>query len=222
MLGSGVYILSEISKLTKIHPARVRSWFLDRSDGAGHGPIFKSDYGEIQGDHAFSFHDLIDVLIAGQFRDKYKVPMSIVRKAHSVLQKELKTTHPFCHGDLFTDGRRIFNIAASKIGNTILSDVVSRQQFFIHVKEELDHIDYDVITQLADKWRIARGVVIDPAVNMGKPVIENTGTATYIISMQYRANNNNSNLISDLYGISEEDVINAVKFENWFSDKQVA
>ena len=222
MLGNGIYVLAEISRLTQLHPSRVRSWFKERPDGSGHGPIFQSDYPPVRGDYAFSFYDLIDVLVAGQFRDKHNVPMSIVRKAHHILQEELNTKHPFCHSNLYTDGKRIFNLAASKIGSTILSDVLSHQQFFLHIKEQLNHIDYNEITKLAAKWRISPGVVVDPSVNMGKPVIENTGTATHIITRQYEANSNNLELVADLYGISENDVLNAVKFEGWYTGKLVA
>ncbi len=88
MLGQGSYILAEVSKLTQIHPSRVRSWFKQRSDGTGFGPIFNSDYPPVHGDYAVSFLDLIDVLVAGQLRDRYNVPMNIVRHAHTLLQKD--------------------------------------------------------------------------------------------------------------------------------------
>lgn len=222
MLGQGAYILAEVSRLTQIHPSRVRWWFKHRPDHAGRGPIFDSDYPSAGGDYAVSFLDLIDVLVAGQFRDQYHVPMRIVRCAHSVLQGELKTKHPFCHSDLYTDGRRIFRLAAAKVGNEKLSDVISHQQFFLHIREKLDHIDYSEITKLAHRWRIAQGVVLDPAISMGKPTIVNTGITTYVIGNQYRANSKDSVLVADLYGISEGDVVNAVDFEKKYGGRHAA
>lgn len=221
MLGQGVYKLAEVSKLTRMSQSRVRSWFKQRSDGLGYGPIFASDYQSVGGDYAVSFLDLIDVLIAGQFRD-YDVSMRTVRRAHSLLQNELETKHPFCHSRLYTDGKSIFLLAANKLGEDKLREVISHQQFFLYIMEKLEQIDYSEITNLAYRWRIAQGVVIDPSVSMGKPTIENTGVATYVIANQYHANMKNSALVADLYEISETDVANAVKFENWYRQRLVA
>jgi len=222
MLGQGIYILSEVARLTELHPIRVRSWFKGRSDRHGRGPVFASDYRIVDGDFAVSFLDLIDVLIAGQFRDRYDVPMRIVRLAHQELQKELKTKHPFCLSNLFTDRKRIFIDVANEIDEEQLRDVVSQQQFFLHIKEKLDHIDYSEINNLARRWRIAEGVVIDPSISMGKPTIENTGVTTYVISNQYYANNKNADLVADLYGLSEKDIANAVHFEKLYGVRVAA
>ncbi len=222
MIGQGVYTVAEVSRLTEMNPSRVRSWFKHRSDSAGHVPIFESDYQPVDGDYAVSFYDLIDVLVAGQFRDKHNVPMRIVRRAHSLLQKELKTEHPFCHIDLYTDGKHIFQYAATNLGEVRLSDVISHQQFFLHIKEKLSHIEYSKETMLAFRWRIANGIVINPAISMGKPTIEKTGITTYVIANQYYANMEKSALVADLYEISEDDVINAVKFEEIYGQRRVA
>lgn len=222
MLGQGVYTVAEVSRLTDLHPNRVRSWFKRRSDGSGHGPVFESDYQPVDGDYAVSFYDLIDVLVAGAFRDQFHVPMQVVRRAHNLLQKQLCTTHPFCHNNLYTDGKNIFLCAANDLDEEVLSEVVSRQQFFLHIKERLHHIDYNEITKLARRWNIAKGVVIDPLVSMGKPTVENSGVTTYVIANQYEANGRDDVLVADLYGISQDDVANAVTFERWYRRRYAA
>jgi uncharacterized protein (DUF433 family) len=222
MLGEGVYIVSEIARLTEMNPARVRSWFKPRSDGLGRGPVFESDYAIADGDFAVSFLDLIDVLVVGQFRDRYRIPMSTIRKAYTLLQQELSVKHPFCHGELYTDGKRIFHCIANKAGDPKLSEVISHQQFFLYIKQALDHIEYSPITQLAKRWRIAKGVVIDPTISMGKPTIADTGLTTFVAANQYHANSGDSALVADLFCISEQDVMNAVQFEKWYRDRQAA
>jgi len=222
MLGQGVYTVAEVSRLTELHPARVRTWFKCRSDDAGRGPIFQSDYQSVDNDYAVSFYDLIDVLVAGQFRVRHNVPMRIVRRAHTLLQTELNVEHPFCHSDLYTDGKRIFQYAATSLGVEILSDVISHQQFFLHIKEKLSHIEYSEITKLALRWRIAKGIVVDPLISMGKPTIEKTAVTTFVIANQYYANMKNSALVADLYEVNESDVVNAVKFEQRYGRRSVA
>lgn len=222
MLGQGVYTVAEVSRLTGLHPSRVRSWFKQRSDGSGYSPVFRSDYQPVDGDYAVSFFDLIDVLIAGAFRDQFHVPMHVVRRTHRLLREQLDVEHPFCHSDLYTDGKRIFLSAASELSEQTLHEVISRQQFFLHIKEKLHHIDYNEITKLAHRWRIAGGVVVDPSICMGKPTVANTGITTYVIANQYHANDDNAGLIADLYGISEKDVANAVTFEDWYRHRNAA
>ena len=222
MIGQGVYTVAEVSRLTEMHPSTVRTWLKHRSDDVGRGPVFQSDYQSVDDDYAVSFLDLIDVLIAGQFRVRHNVPMRIVRRAHTLLQKDLNTEHPFCHSDLYTDGKRIFLAAANRLGEERLSDVVSRQQFFLHIKEKLEHIEYSKITKLARRWRIANGIVVDPSISMGKPTIQNTGVTTYVIANQYYANMKNAALVADLYEVNENDVVNAVKFEHRYGRRHVA
>jgi len=222
MIGLGIYTLAEVSRLTEVHPSTVRTWFKGRSDRAGSGAVFRSDYQPIGDDYAVSFLDLIDVLVAGQFRFRYKVPMRVVRRAHELLQDDLNTNHPFCHANLHTDGKRIFRSVADRLGEENLSDVVSRQQFFLHIKEKLDHIDYSEITKLAHRWRIANGIVVDPSICMGKPIVEHTGITSYVVASQYYANMKDAALVADLYKLSENDVINAVKFEQRHGRRHVA
>jgi uncharacterized protein (DUF433 family) len=222
MIGEGTYTLAEVSRFTEVHPSTVRTWFKGRPDGAARGSVFQSDYQPVGRDYAVSFLDMIDVLVAGQLRLRYQVPMWMVRRAHKVLQNELGTKHPFCHSDLYTDGRRIFISAASTLGEEKLHDVVSHQQFFVHIKEKLDRIVYSESTKLARQWRLAKGVILDPSISMGKPIIENTGVTTYVIANQYFANKEDAALVADLYEVTEKDIFNAVKFERIYGRRHVA
>jgi uncharacterized protein (DUF433 family) len=222
VLGEGMYILAEVARLTRMHPNRVKSWFKPHVDGSGYGPIFASDYEAVGSDYAVSFFDLIDVLIAGQFRDHHKVPMRVVRRAHKLLSKQLGTKHPFCHSKLYTDGESIFLYTANELNEATLREVVSQQQFFLHIREKLSEIEYCDKTEMARRWNIGTGVVVDPAVCMGKPVVARTGVATHIIANQFYANRKDSALVADLYGISETDVANAVKFEGWYRGRDAA
>ncbi len=212
MLGQGIYTLAEVARLTELNPSRVRSWFKQRLDGSGPGPLMRGDYEAVEGDFAISFLDLIDVLMAGQFRN-HGVSMHVVRKAYNALSLELKTAHPFCHKGLLTDGKKIFYHTSETVGDEKLREVVSSQLFFTHIKEHLNQVEYDSLTSLINRWHIANGITVDPAISMGKPTIEGTGITTYVINAQYHANKQNGSLIADLYDITEKDVDHAVAFE---------
>ena len=211
-LGCGIYRLSEIARYTGVHPSTVRSWFKGRSDKTGGGPVFQSDFVCIEGTYSASFFDLVDVLIAAQFR-KCGVRMRVIRAAHVHLQKELVCKHPFCHRDLYTDGRKIIILAANDVGDKTLSEVVSGQRLFLQIEKHLKRIEYSHPTRFAERWRVSDGVVIDPAVSRGKPCIAGTGITTFVIRNFYFANGQDPEFVADLYDLDKQDVINAVNFE---------
>jgi len=220
-LGAGAYRLSEVARYTEVNFGRVWSWFRERHDRENHDPVFHSDYDPVEGDFAVSFLDMIDVSVAAQLREE-GVKMSIVRRSKAILSRDLSTQHPFSHSDIYTDGQRVFVFAADQIGDETLSEVISHQQFFLRIRERLTHIEYSKVTKLAARWRIARGVVIDPRVALGKPVVANTGTTTFVLANCYWANDQDAGVAADLFNVSEEDVVNAVSFEQRFGGRRAA
>ena len=107
MLGRGVYTFAEAAKLTGLKTARVKEWFRGCPDGSSRRPVLRSDYAPVDKDYAISFHDLIDVYVAGQLRE-HGVSLQTVRKAYGWMQTDLATPHPFCRQELLSDGKEIF------------------------------------------------------------------------------------------------------------------
>ena len=206
MMGKGVYTLNEAARYTGVPLATLRSWFKPRTDRRRHDPIFQSDYAPIEGDYAVSFLNLIEVYVARFFRQEGVKP-PVIRRARDILADELSTLYPFAHADLCTDGSRIIR----KTGESQLVDVISKQHFFKQMR--LGTITYNNLTRLADAWHIREGVIINPEVAFGHPVVERTGITTFVLANQYHANCENASLVADLYGVGESDVLNAVRFE---------
>src|SRR5262245_26482350 len=95
VLGRGVYTIPQAASLVGLTRRRVREWFRGRRSDPGHRPVFQSDYKPIDTFFAISFHDLIDVYVAGQLRES-GVSLPTVRRVYDRLARELKTAHPFC------------------------------------------------------------------------------------------------------------------------------
>jgi uncharacterized protein (DUF433 family) len=203
----GVYTLSEAARYTGVPPTTLRSWFLQRTDGRGNGPLFQPDHPVVDGDFAISFVNLIEAYTASFFR-KNKVKPRYIRRAHEILKEKWGIAHPFASEDLRTDGRSI--IAAT---DTSLTDVIDKQLVFESARPYLLRIDYDPATQLASNWNIAKGIVINPNMGFGKPVIESAGVSTLIVAHQYIANRRDAGVVARLFGISPVSVINAYEFE---------
>lgn len=219
-VGQGIYSVPEASRYTQLHPQRIRAW-LRRAESETAARFLNPEFP--RGDtYLLSFLDLIDVLVAGQFR-KHGVSMPVVRDAYAILAQELRTSHPFCHGRLCSDGRDIFLFAAREIDDPTLSSVMTGQHVFPRILDDyLRFVDYDETTELAERWRISRGVVIDPDIGFGKPVVESTGTTTYILANAFAANDEEAGLVADLFAVSPNDVMNAVAFERRIREPRAA
>lgn len=204
-LGRGVYSLPEVAALVKKPYRTVHSWF--KSIG-----VLTSDYSQVDDKFAVSFFDLIDTLVAARFRE-VGVPMHEVRRAYAKLSVRLGTAHPFCHRGLYATGRRVIVDVAENIGSVKLQDAVSNQGWLSELKECLHSVSYSNLTRLAERWNIARGVVVDPSLALGQPVIQGTGVTTFVASRAYYANGKDAAFVARLYGLTSTQVKNAVNFE---------
>jgi uncharacterized protein (DUF433 family) len=209
MLDQGVYTLAEASKYTGINPVRLRNWFRERSDEAGRGPIFKSDYAMVGDDFAISFLNMIESYVVSQFRVNKMVKPSHIRKVHRLLQDKMGTAHPFAHADLRVASPRI----VENDGDATLSDVLSGQIFLDHVRPFVKPILYGITTKMAESWDVHAGVTINPKIGFGKPTVAKTGVSTLIIARQFVANGMDAALVARLYRITAEGVQSAYDYE---------
>ena len=93
-------------------------------------------------------------------------------------------------------------------------DVLSRQRVYPEVLLPfLQRIEYDEATKMARRWLIADQVVIDPAIGLGKPIIDGIGIATAVLAALYEANDQNAELVADWFRAHPKHVIAAVDFE---------
>jgi uncharacterized protein (DUF433 family) len=214
ILGHGVYGLAEAARLTRLPVSKVREWFTGRSTDHGLLPVFSSDYESVGVDRAISFLDLIELFIAGRLREQ-GVSLQSLRKVRAQLQRDLATPHPFCRREVLSDGKKVFVLGLDRDGQEEMIEVLTRQRVFAEILLPfLKRIDYDAITQLASKWSIADRIVIDPALCLGKPIVEEVGIRTRILASAFEANGNDSEHVADWYGVLAVHVLAAVEFES--------
>lgn len=212
------YIMADVSRYTGAPASTVRAWFKGGSDRE---PVLRSGGRAKGGDFAISFHGMIDMLVAQQFR-QFGVTLAETRRAYDVLRTKLGTEHPFCHRELYTDGRRIIAAAWEEAGAADLAEVVSGQGLIPQLRSCLARIEYCDAAQMAERWLIAQGVVIDPSVGYGRPVISRTAVSAHLIARQYEANDGNREVVADLFNVTVEDVENAVRFNGEFGRRDAA
>ncbi len=213
ILGNGVYSYKEAARLTGLKPTRVYEWFRGRPTKPGRPAVFAGDYAPVEGNYAISFLDLIDVLVAGHLRN-HGVKLQVVCKAYKRLQRDLGTTHPFCHKKLATDGTVVLIESVDGAGSKEFADVLTGQGIFKSIIEPfLKTIDYDNLKLLASRWRIRKGVVIDPGRCFGAPIVAAAGVPTGILANSYEANSRNAEQVAEFYNVDPDDVFVAVNFE---------
>jgi uncharacterized protein (DUF433 family) len=213
VLGKGVYSFSEAARLTQLRPKRVREWFRGRSATKSRNPVFKSDFEPVAGEFAISFLDLVDVYVAGQLRE-HGVSLQTIRRVYDRLADELKTEHPFCRKELLSDGKVVLTRGLDAAGKEEVTEVLTKQRVFPSIiLPFLQRIDYDRVSILAQRWRIAPGVVLDPALCFGTPIVEDSSFPTAILASAFYANGSNADRVAVWYNLSATQVMAAVRFE---------
>lgn len=218
ILGNGVYTFGEAARLTMLPTQRVRAWFTGWPRRLG--PALHTDYAAMKTHRKLiSFLDLVEVLVAGKLRDR-GVSLLAIRKAHLHLSTQLNTEHPFSHSELLTDGHAVFARTANEENDPQLVDLLRNQLAFDAIlRPYLDRIEWDEGTHLARLWNIGKGVVIDPTIRFGKPIVLDCAMPTAVLAAAYQANRGDTNLVADWYGVNPNQVELAVSFEARISGK---
>jgi uncharacterized protein (DUF433 family) len=216
VLGNGVYDLSEAARLAGLRRGRVKEWFEGRSGRFSPRPVFESDYELVNGDMAISFLDLIEVCIAGKLREATPpVSLQHIRKVHQKLARDYGESHPFCSREIYHSAGKIFTRQLDDQANNAVIEPLTNQLYLDNIiLPFLEKIDYNTVTRLAERWRIADMVVIDPAICFGKPIVEEVGIATSILASAYYANGKDAHRVARWYGVQSVHVEAAAAFED--------
>ena len=216
LVGTGTYGIPEASRFARVNLRTAHRW-ITGSGTAQRGRLFKTDLPAIGNRRALSFLDVIDLLVVGRFREA-GVSFQTVRRVYARLSENLGTPHPFSHHRLLTDGRTIFMETLDPVGDEHLEEVLTGQRAMPDIlKPYLKQIEYEDNTQTAARWNIATGVVLDPLRSFGKPIVAREGTTTFVLARSYWANEENTDLVADLFDVSPESVLQAVAFEREFA-----
>lgn len=213
MIGNGVYGIAEAAKLTGLKPVRLGRWFKGRADHPDVRPFLKSDYPSKDGKLVISFRDMVDAFVASQLY-QHGVRVPTLRKVYQNLQARFDDKHGFCHEELKTDGNTVFLHSLDAPDREALVDLLNNQHVMPKVLLPfLRSLDFDPISKLAIRWRIADGVLVDPGVNFGKPVATGAGVSTHVLYRAWLANHKSVETVSGWYDVDAAAVRAAVKFE---------
>lgn len=213
MLGNGVYSLAEGARLLRIPAGRLRTWFAGRTNRQQ--PFLEPDYEKRGAEIALSFRDLVDAFFADHLQAAGKgLRLQSIRRIYDNLKKRYGSKHGFCHQDLRTDGRTVFLHESDADGREVLIDMLDRQHVMAKVfLPFLKKLDFDPESGLANRWRIADGVVVDPAINFGKPIVVGSCVSTFVLAQACKGSRGDVRAVASWWDVPVEEVEAAVRFE---------
>lgn len=210
LLSNGSYSFTEAARLTGLQRGRVREWFVDRRR---HLPVFVSDYGDQTEEKLISFHDLIEVFIAGQLRER-GVSLQTVRKTRAAMIARFGVKHPFCLKSLAVAGGKVLYVDLEGSEREQVHDVLTSQRVFPEIiRPFLKRLDYDAATDAAMRWHIADGVELDPGICFGRPITSISKKPTYLLSAAFDGHGRDADSVARWFGVTREEVEAAVAFE---------
>ncbi len=211
LLGLGAYTFGDAAQLTGLKRRRVREWFRAHPEKSV-SAVFRRDFEDETSEELLSFLDLVDVFVAGQLRQS-GLALQTLRRVYQTLQQDFGVEHAFSRRELLTDGKQVFLSGLDRHGRNEVVEVLTRQKAFPKIiLPFLKRLEFDGETNMAMRWRIAEGVVLDPQICFGKPIVTSSGIPTYVLAQAMKVNQD-AELVANWYGVTPRDVAAAIAFE---------
>lgn len=224
-LGVGLYTVPEAARLLKKASRRVQRWvegytFRSTSGPEHHStPLFVREDAELIERRILTFLDLMELHLICHFLDK-GVSLRVIRATAREAARRFHTNHPLAIKRFHTDGKRLIAELEFEPGEGI-----TRRQFY----EEIDKgqlvmedmakpfflklvYEHDLARQY---WPLGRerGVVLDPARALGKPIIDRAGVPTRVLYQMLQGSGDSAESVAEWYEVDVRDVEAAVEFE---------
>ena len=213
------YSVREAARISGIHARTLRRWFVGEY-GTNHasGPVFRSEKPDSGTPLSLSFVELIEVVIAAEFRSR-RIKIERIRSGRDFMQRAWDIEYPFAYVELDSAGGEILHhfdeqdpeapaLAVSTDGMqwTLPGLVRKRAQEFVHLEDD----------GFAVRWYpLGRNVpiMVDPRFAAGRPAVADRGVTVDIIKRRSQnAGQSVSEIAHDL-SVTERAVEAALSFD---------
>ncbi|MEW5882118.1 MAG: DUF433 domain-containing protein [Pseudomonadota bacterium] len=226
LLGKGIYSLQAAARLIRADLRAVRRWMLGytrRRNGLPHfyPPLWCTQFArEELREPVIGFRDLLELRMVNAFA-RYGVSLHVIRATIDGARQIFGTDYPLTTHRFRTDGRRVFMEALDRAANEPaededrLLDVPLRQWVFSQIVRPALYAGIEFEGQHPRRWFLdkQRPIVLDPALQFGSPTVEEIGIPTDTLLAAYVAEGNDRNAVARIYGITPQQVMAAVRFE---------
>jgi uncharacterized protein (DUF433 family) len=218
LLGTGIYTISEASRLTRIPPRRIRRWLLGYhyiQDGAVHASpaVLAPELPLLDGIPALGFLDLQEVRFVDAFLSR-GVSWKTLRTTEERARLELGLSHPLSSGRFWTDGRNLLlEVAEGARDSAMLNLAKNQLELRRIVQPFLSKLEF-ADDQAIRWWPMGRRrrVVVDPLRSFGQPVVSKEGVPTAVLSRALDVEKSVGRVAS-WFQVSRTSVKHAAEFE---------
>lgn len=218
LIGTGLYTVSEAATLTGTNSRSIRRWivgyhFRSRDTERAMPPVWRSDVGEIDGQIALSFLDLMEIRFIGAFREHH-VSWRAIREAAELACEMFNDGHPFTRRQFRTDGKRIFQQIDDR-GDVKLFDMNRRSWVFNGIVGPSLYRGVEFSHDQISRWFPMfprKTVMLDPELSFGRPVVAKSCVPTDVLAAAAKAEESPSK-VARWYGTTTAEVRAAVDFE---------
>ena len=201
-----LYSFGEASRLAEVSPRTIRNWlFGNIGPDRLTPPLFPSraDQGPM-----VSFIQLIEIVVAAQFRKAAKVPFNRVRSAYENAQKQYDIRYPFAHLQLEAIGGHIIGGLRSERPGASVQALDEPAQWTLPglILDTIHQLEYD--EDLAARWYPVGKehlIVVDPRVSAGMPTILERGVTIQAIQKRWKVGHSISFIAED-FDLAADDV----------------
>ena len=206
VLSGGIYSLKEAAFFSRLSTKTLKRWYLGDSST---NQVFQQKELIEDGDF-INFLDFIQALAVRELRVHHNVPLPKIREAVSLLQNEYNITYPFArHHRTYSDGNKIL----IQIENNLIqlnrphaNQLTMKPIVELYLRE----LKFNA-AGLAHQYRPAEGIVLDPSLRFGEPLLEKSGyTALSIYDSVI--SEGDFDIVSALYDIELDQVKYAYKY----------
>jgi hypothetical protein len=228
MIGTGIYTPAEAAALLKAPPAEVRRWAFGYSrvrqgERKAYEPLIRTALPTLEGQQALTFVELVEMMFIKGFR-KAGVSWNTIREAASMAARLFDTTHPFALRQFFTDPIGVYALLnEADAEESVVQLAGSGQHVFTDIlRPFLGQLEFDPMEVPTRWWPMGKegGVVVDPAVSFGRPIVAEAGIPTRVLAEALEAEEEYDRpraleRVSWLYKVPHRYVHSAVRFERW-------
>ena len=168
---SPIYTFSEAARLAKTTPGTIKRWIFGTETSI---PVFEPTHLDERDQAVVSFVQLVEAVVASNFRRKGNVSLEVVRQAYHNARNHLGIEYPFASLKLEPlAGHIILRLRQDKLEKGLPAiDSLGLNTIPGLTIEVLDDLEYE--TELATRWWPVgkqRPIVIDPRFSAGLPTI---------------------------------------------------
>lgn len=210
-IGDGVFTISDLSRILKIHKGKARRWLKQYWDGQlgfeNERYSWKAD-----GSIAVNFFVLIEFYVYYQLSEQGVKPKEMI-KGHRKLQEIFGTRYPFTNKKvlegLHTDKK---NLYLKYKGDDILILDGTNQLKFNFLKVYLNRLEFDddVVSRFYPLGK-DHAVIVDPNRKFGRPLLKNKNIDPEVIYGHHKAGDPNE-YIARVYELSKKEISDAIAF----------